>query len=99
VVKVWGSMLLSCVLAAPAAAQQRQLVEICAGCHGVDGRSNTVPIWGRIAGQNYEYLVYVLKLYRAGGRDGVNAGMMTSYVRRLSDAELADLARYYAQMK
>lgn len=70
----------------------------CAGCHGEDGRAAAVPSWGRIAGQNYEYLVYALKLYRAGGRSGLNAGLMSSYVRGLADDEITALARYYADL-
>ena len=75
------------------------LVPMCAGCHGEDGRSSAMPGWGRIAGQHYEYLVYVLKLYRAGGRSGLNAGLMSTYARALSDAQVAELARYYATLK
>jgi cytochrome c553 len=75
------------------------LVPMCAGCHAEDGRASAMPGWGRIAGQHYEYLVYVLKLYRAGGRSGLNAGLMATYARTLSDAQIAELARYYANLK
>lgn len=74
------------------------LVAVCASCHGQDGRASVVPDWGRLAGQNREYLVYALKLYRAGGRSGLNAGLMLPYAASLSDREIERLADHYAAL-
>ena len=52
------------------------------------------PSWGRIAGQNREYLVYALRLYREQGRSGKNAGMMIPYAAVLSDQEIRELATH-----
>lgn len=95
------ALALAVLLCAPAAraADTPVLVPICAGCHGENGRSDAMPEWGRIAGQHYEYLVYALRLYRGGGRSGLNAGMMSTYARALSDAQIAELARYYANLE
>jgi len=71
----------------------------CVACHGVEGRSQALPEWGRIAGQNYNYLVYVLWEYRRGGRKGVNAGLMSSFAAELSDADIKELAQYYSNLK
>ena len=75
------------------------LVAVCASCHGRDPDSPVVPSWGRIAGQNRDYLVYALKLYRAGGRRGANAGIMIPYAAVLSDGEIERLAEHYAAMR
>ncbi|MGH8631346.1 MAG: c-type cytochrome [Burkholderiales bacterium] len=72
------------------------LVAVCASCHGQDGRASVVPDWGRLAGQNRDYLVYALRLYRNGGRSGLNAGLMLPYATALSDSEIRRLAEHYA---
>lgn len=74
------------------------LVAVCASCHGKDGSTGLVPGWGRIDGQNREYLVYALKLYRANGRRGMNAGLMMPYAMTLSDREIERLAAHYAYL-
>jgi cytochrome c553 len=74
------------------------LVAVCASCHGQDGSASVVPSWGRLAGQNRDYLVYALRLYRDGGRGGLNAGLMLPYATVLSDREIERLADYYARL-
>ena len=74
------------------------LVVVCASCHGEDGSTGLVPGWGRIDGQNREYLVYALKLYRANGRRGMNARLMMPFAMTLSDREIERLAAHYANL-
>ncbi|MCU0869707.1 MAG: hypothetical protein MUF30_08915 [Burkholderiales bacterium] len=76
---------------------QRELLQ-CAACHGDDGRATAVPENGRIAGQNVDYLVYILKQYRAGRLQGLNGGIMTSAMRHLTDAQIVEIARWYATL-
>jgi cytochrome c553 len=71
----------------------------CEGCHGPSGRANALPVNGRIAGQNEDYLVYILKQYRAGQLAGVNAAIMTYCVRQFSDGDIRALAHYYAHLQ
>jgi cytochrome c553 len=71
----------------------------CAGCHGADGKATSMPTAGRIAGQNLEYLRYILRQYRAGRLQGLNGGVMTSAVRHLDDARLDALARHYSRLE
>lgn len=64
----------------------------CAACHGPTGITAN-PAWPRIAGQKPVYLVNTLKAFRAGLRkDPAMAGV----VRGLSDADISNLAAYYA---
>lgn len=65
----------------------------CAGCHGPTGISAN-PAWPSIARQKPVYLVNTLKAFRAGLRKDP---MMAGIVRGLSDADIANLAAYFAR--
>lgn len=67
----------------------------CVGCHGLNGRSNN-PSNPNLAGQKEAYLVKSIKAYRDGHRKDP---MMNSMVAGLSDADIADLAAFYASVK
>lgn len=89
-------------LCAPAQAESglpfQTLVVVCGSCHGEDGRTGLVPGWGRIDGQNREYLIYALRLYRTNGRRGMNAGLMMPFAMTLSDREIERLAAHYSRL-
>ena len=70
---------------------------ICASCHGPVGIS-PVPTYPNIAGQNPLYIEYALKRYRAGERSGDQSGMMFTVTQALDDADITDLANYYASL-
>jgi cytochrome c553 len=84
--------------AAPAAAQDaaagRQKALQCQACHGLDGLAK-IPGAPHLAGQVEEYLVSAMREYRSGARKNE---MMTVAVRELTDADIADLAAYYASL-
>jgi cytochrome c553 len=88
---------LSCA-AAPSAervgdpAVGKALARNCTACHGETGIASN-PAWPHIAGQRAGYLVNVLKAFRAGLRKDP---MMAGVTRALSDADIANLAAYYA---
>ena len=65
---------------------------VCAACHGKDGNS-TIPINPSLAGQNYSYLVQVLKDYRSGAR---NNPIMKGQAAALTDEDIANLAKYFS---
>lgn len=67
----------------------------CAACHGEDGRG-TEPNFPVLAGQYADYLAHALRQYRSGER---NNALMSPFAAELSDADIADLAAYYASMK
>ncbi|MCW5626322.1 MAG: hypothetical protein KIT73_16530 [Burkholderiales bacterium] len=71
----------------------------CDGCHGPDGRATAMPESGRIAGQNRDYLRYILRQYRAGRIEGLNGGLMTNAVRHIDEATLDAVADYYANLR
>jgi cytochrome c553 len=81
--------------AAGDAAAGEALAKNCAGCHGATG-VGTNPAWPNIAGQRATYLANTLKAYRAGLRKDP---MMAGVVRGLSDADIANLAAFYAAQR
>jgi len=67
----------------------------CTGCHGMNGKSTT-PTNPNLAGQKEAYLIKATKDYRDGKRKDP---MMSSMVSGLSDADIADLAAFFASVK
>ena len=60
----------------------------CASCHGADGNGNV-----RLAGKEFAYLEQQLKDYRSGARSN---SMMNMMAAKLSDADIANLAAFFA---
>jgi cytochrome c553 len=64
----------------------------CVACHMTDGNSVN-PIWPKLAGQHYDYLVKQLSDFRAGNRTDPT---MTAMVVPLNDQDVLDLAAYFS---
>lgn len=80
----------------PAAGRGKALA-ICSGCHGIPGTKTAYPevyLVPKIGGQNADYLVAALKAYRSGERYNET---MKGIASALKEAELANIAAYYAQ--
>lgn len=78
------------------AARGAQKVQMCQGCHGIEGWRTAFPeVYRvpRIAGQHPQYFVNSLKAYRSGERQHPS---MRGIAATLSDQDMADLAAYYA---
>jgi len=67
----------------------------CAGCHGANGIAGNKN-YPNLAGQNEGYLIKATKDYRDGNRKDP---MMASFVKGLSDADIANLSTYYSSLK
>ncbi|GMU73764.1 MAG: hypothetical protein AMXMBFR42_32160 [Burkholderiales bacterium] len=85
--------------AAPAGdvAKGREKVQMCQGCHGIDGWRTAFPeVYNvpKIAGQHPGYLVAALKEYQDGSRTHPS---MRAIAATLSDQDMANIAAYYAQ--
>jgi cytochrome c553 len=96
--KAWfGSILALAIAAGPAtagdAALGAQKAAVCGACHGMTG-SSVNPEWPSLAGQPASFIVGQLQQFRDGTR--VNP-LMTPMAAPLSDADMADLAAYFAQ--
>ena len=74
---------------------QARGIGACSGCHALT--ANDVRVYPRLRGQNAEYTITQMKLFRAGGRG--NSGQynpMYKVSRGLSDREIEAVAAYYA---
>jgi cytochrome c553 len=70
----------------------RQKALQCQTCHGLDGMAK-LPEAPNLAGQSQVYLIKALKDFRSGARKN---DMMFLVIANLKDADIADLAAYYA---
>lgn len=68
---------------------------VCAACHNADGNS-AVPTYPKLAGQHASYITKQLADFKSGARkDPIMSGMAAP----LSEADMADLAAYFASQK
>jgi cytochrome c553 len=78
------------------AAKGREKTQMCEGCHGIEGWRTAFPEVYRVprlGGQHEAYLVSALKQYKSGDRSHPS---MRAIAGSLSDADIANLAAYYA---
>ena len=76
-----------------------QKIQMCQGCHGIEGWRTAYPeVYHvpRIAGQHSTYFVSALRAYKSGERKHPS---MRGIAASLSDKDMADLAAYYAEAK
>ena len=77
------------------AAAGQQKVEMCTGCHGIDGWRTAFPEVYKVpklGGQHSAYIVKALQEYRAQERAHPS---MRAIAATLSDQDIADVAAYY----
>ena len=79
-------------LAGDRAAGEKKHAASCAGCHGANGMSAS-DSWPNLAGQNGAYLVRILGAYKSGAQTDP---MMSPIAKALSDADIQNLAAYFA---
>lgn len=86
------------VAADPAAGKVRSA--LCMGCHGLNGEGKAAasgqPAFPRIAGQIQGYFVKSVKEYKADVRKDP---LMGAIAKGLNDADIANLAAFYASLK
>ncbi len=78
------------------AAAGKQKTAMCTGCHGIPGYKTAFPsVYSvpKLGGQHAAYLVKALQAYKTGERSHPS---MRAIAADLSDADMADLAAYYA---
>ncbi|MET0543583.1 MAG: c-type cytochrome [Variovorax sp.] len=84
--------------AAPAAAAvpySQRFAQVCAACHGANGRNDAMPGTPALAGQHSFYAITQLFLFREGRRD--NAAM-TAVAKGMKDAEMQGFADFIATL-
>ncbi|WFC13984.1 c-type cytochrome [Aeromonas salmonicida] len=68
---------------------------VCAACHGVEGKA-LIPNYPHLAGQNAAYLVKQLKAFKDGSRQ---EPLMGPFMAPLTEADMENLAAFYASLK
>ena len=68
----------------------------CAACHGIDAHGNNNGLVPVLHGQQATVLAAALKDYRSGARQSDMLGEMRVFSRKLTDAEIEQLANWYA---
>jgi cytochrome c553 len=84
------------VQAAGDAAAGQHKNAMCQGCHGIPGYKTAFPsVYNvpKLGGQHAGYMVKALQAYKSGERSHPT---MRAIAAGLSDADMADLAAYYA---
>lgn len=89
------SLLAAPAFAADAAAGKALAEESCADCHGDDGAGDAD--YPAIAGLTAEKFTKAMQEYQDGTR--TKSPKMTKEAKKLSAAQVADLAAYYATLK
>jgi len=83
------------VMAAGDAAAGKAKAASCMGCHGAQGIS-AVPTYPNLAGQKAAYTAKQLKAFKSGARKDPTMNAMS---KPLSNADIDNLAAYYASLK
>lgn len=78
--------------AAGNAAAGKRKAGVCAGCHGVGGKS-TNPMYPKLAGQSAGYIAKQLEDFKSGQR---SEPQMVAFVASLSKQDMQDLGAYFA---
>lgn len=93
---VMGAFFVSAMLAGPAfagdVAAGKAKSAACTACHGADGISK-IAVYPNLAGQKAKYLEAQMKAFRDGKRKNP---MMIMPTKKLTDADISNLAAYYA---
>ena len=85
--------------AATAATLSAASYAACAGCHGAKGEKPALGKSQVIGGWDEAKTIAALKGYKDGSYGGAMKGVMKGQVARLSDADIADLAKQIAAFK
>lgn len=92
VLNLGGGVLLAGAVSAQYLDAGRQVANMCRTCHGLDGQAR-IPIAPHIGGEPASYLAGQLRAFRSGEREHE---MMSLVAAGLSDAQIDDVAAWYA---
>jgi len=81
--------------AADAEAGKKKAAAQCAVCHGIDGIAK-LPEAPHLAAEQATYIIKQLKAFKSGER---KHEQMSIIAESLSDADMADIAAWYAKIK
>ena len=74
-------------------------VPACAGCHGPNGRGNSLAVFPHVAGQRQTYLVNTLNEFRTGARNNDVNEIMRNIASRMTENEINAVAAYMSSLQ
>ncbi len=83
------------ILPAATPLQGQNKSAVCHACHGATGKS-VQPIYPNLGGQHQDYLSKTLYAFRDGSRQNA---IMSGFAANLSDADIEDIAAWYASQQ
>lgn len=81
--------------AADTAKGEQKASQICAACHGKDGKTPIDPSYPILAGQHEDYLAQALHDYKSGARTNP---IMGAQAKMLSSDDIDNVAAYFASL-
>ena len=90
-----GLMLSQASVAADKTKGEQKANEVCAACHGKDGKTPIDPSYPILAGQHEDFLLRALLDYKSEARKNA---IMGAQAKGLSKADMKNLAAYYASL-
>ncbi len=73
-------------------------IPACMACHGPDGGGNPASGYPALRGQQFDYTIAQLQNYHDGKRQTDPQQMMRTIAKRLTDADMKNLARYVSAL-
>ena len=80
-------------LAEDSEAVKQKAEQVCAACHGSEGKKPATPDAPRLAGQYDDYLEHSLLEYQSGARQNA---VMNGFAKGLTAQEIRALAQYFS---
>ncbi|GAB4346454.1 MAG: cytochrome c [Gammaproteobacteria bacterium] len=71
----------------------------CIACHGAEGKAPILPTYPKLAGQNEQYLLNQMKDIKSGARNNGQTAAMKGVMHLVSDAEMAEIAKWLSGLK
>ena len=71
----------------------------CIACHGPEGRAPAMNAYPKLNGQNEPYLLGQMQAIKGGSRANNHAVAMTNIMQKVSDEEMATIAKWLAGIK
>ena len=69
--------------------------QVCAACHGKDGKTPIDPSYPILAGQHADFLAQAMRDYKSGARKNA---VMSAQASLLSSDDIENLSAYYASL-
>lgn len=90
-------MMSSTVFAADGATLYEE--KTCIACHGAEGKTPAMDAYPKLAGQHEGYLLSQMQLIKSGVRNNSHSVAMKNIMDKVSDEEMAAIAKWLASVK